>query len=291
VGSPETDPELAAALARALARLGIRPVLWAYRELGSTQDRARELIRAGAPEWTVVLARAQSGGRGRLGARWESPAHQGLYMSVVLVPEVAAERLPELTLVAAVAAADALRRSGVPVQLKWPNDLMVAGAKLGGILGELERAPGGGLAVALGIGVNLAQRPGDFPAALRRRATSVRRITGSTPALERVAGAIARALARRDRQWRARGLTPALRRFRTLSPMVRGATIRVEAADGVFRARTIGLDAGGALRVRRADGAVEALTAGAVHLLRLPAQPSAGVLEQQHGGRRAGRRK
>jgi BirA family transcriptional regulator, biotin operon repressor / biotin---[acetyl-CoA-carboxylase] ligase len=106
-----------------------------HEEVGSTQQRARELARAGAPHGTLVVSKVQTGGRGRLGRRWGSPAG-GLWMSLVLRPGISTRVAARVTQTAAVGVAKALREIGVEAKIKWPNDLLVDGRKICGILAE-----------------------------------------------------------------------------------------------------------------------------------------------------------
>jgi BirA family transcriptional regulator, biotin operon repressor / biotin---[acetyl-CoA-carboxylase] ligase len=106
-----------------------------HEEIGSTQERARELAREGAPHGALVLSKVQTGGRGRLGRPWGSPAG-GLWMSLVLRPDVPAGVAARITQAAAVGVAKALRELGVEACIKWPNDLLVGGRKVCGILAE-----------------------------------------------------------------------------------------------------------------------------------------------------------
>lgn len=124
-----------AALVEALASRGgprLPDVEW-HQTIGSTSDRLKQLARAGAPEWTAVLADRQTSGRGREGRTWQSPAG-GLYLSVLLRPR--AEPVSLLPLAAGVAVAEAVAGFGVACQLKWPNDVLASGRKLAGILAE-----------------------------------------------------------------------------------------------------------------------------------------------------------
>ena len=141
-------------------------------ELGSTNDHLKELARQGAPEGLVVLAERQTAGRGRLGRSFQSPAGLGLWMSILLRPDCPPERLPRVTALTAVACTGAIRSiCGVEAGIKWPNDLVCRGRKLCGILTELE-SDGQGLAVVIGIGLNVAHRREDFPPELRETGTS-----------------------------------------------------------------------------------------------------------------------
>ena len=147
--------------------------LYCYEELGSTNDRARELAEEGVEHGTVVVAETQTAGRGRRGRPWVSPPGKNLYLSVVLRPELAPVQASELTLVASLAVCDALRQAGVDAGIKWPNDLVASGKKIAGILTELAAEPERVHWVVVGVGVNVNARAEDFPEELRREATSV----------------------------------------------------------------------------------------------------------------------
>jgi BirA family biotin operon repressor/biotin-[acetyl-CoA-carboxylase] ligase len=130
--------------------------------VASTQELARELARAGTPHGTLVVAGVQEGGRGRLGRRWGSP-EGGLWMSLVLRPGLAAGLASRITQTAAVGVAGALWEIGVEARIKWPNDLLVGGKKICGILAESGVGPGGRLDYAvLGIGMNANLDPSDL---------------------------------------------------------------------------------------------------------------------------------
>jgi BirA family biotin operon repressor/biotin-[acetyl-CoA-carboxylase] ligase len=132
--------------------------LVALDSVGSTNDEAGRLADSGAPEGTFVWAREQTGGRGRRGRRWASPAGN-LYCSTILRPDCAAPRAAELGFVAALAVAD-LVHDGRSVRVKWPNDVLVDGGKLAGILPESSIAQDGRVEhVVLGIGVNVGFAP------------------------------------------------------------------------------------------------------------------------------------
>jgi len=147
------------------------------RRTGSTNDEARRLAVAGAPDRTAVLAEEQSAGRGRRGARWVSPAGRNGLVSALLRPggDLPLEHWPRLTLAAALAGCDALEAVtglGGRAEVKWPNDLYLSGRKVAGILVESAMDAGGG-AVVIGCGFNLNVMPDDFPEELRPSATSV----------------------------------------------------------------------------------------------------------------------
>jgi BirA family biotin operon repressor/biotin-[acetyl-CoA-carboxylase] ligase len=154
-----------------------------HEELRSTQERARELARVGAPHGTLVVSKVQTGGRGRLGRRWGSPPG-GLWMSLVIRPGISTEMAARITQASAVGVAKALREFGAEVWIKWPNDLLVDGRKVCGILAESSsenvpvaakragRGEGRQLDfVVLGVGVNCNLDPEDLGVVGREVAT------------------------------------------------------------------------------------------------------------------------
>jgi BirA family transcriptional regulator, biotin operon repressor / biotin---[acetyl-CoA-carboxylase] ligase len=150
-----------------------------FETLDSTNDLAKELAVQGAPEGTVVVAEAQTGGRGRLGREWNSPPGVGLYVSLVLRPMLPPMELPQITLTTAVAVVRAVRRvTGVAPGIKWPNDLLVNGKKLGGILTEMETESDRIRHVVVGLGLNV-NNP-EFPPELAATATSLTLTAGGT---------------------------------------------------------------------------------------------------------------
>jgi BirA family biotin operon repressor/biotin-[acetyl-CoA-carboxylase] ligase len=208
----------------------------------STQGTVFELAAAGAPDRTVVVADYQAAGRGRRGRAWDAPAGTSLLVSILLRPLGPPPRWSGYSLVSALAVADALAQvADLGARLKWPNDVLVGGRKIAGILLESRLAAGArdGV-VAVGIGVNLRQRA--FPAGLAARATSVVLETGRL--VERDA-ALAALLAAFD-AWRARlegeGLGPVRDRWLALADTI-GRRVSVDGVSGV----AVDLDADGAL--------------------------------------------
>ncbi len=149
-----------------VGKLGVE--LHAYPSLGSTNDRAAELARAGAPEGTLVVADEQTAGRGRSGRRWHSPAGSGLALSLVLRPaRLGSREIAALGVIGALGSIEALTELGLQPELKWPNDVLLDGAKVGGILAEASWTNSQLDHVILGIGLNVSktQMPEvDFPA-------------------------------------------------------------------------------------------------------------------------------
>jgi BirA family biotin operon repressor/biotin-[acetyl-CoA-carboxylase] ligase len=172
-------------LARAWGAASLR----VFAQLGSTNDFARGLAAAGAPAGTVVLAEEQVAGRGRAGRAWSSPPGLGLWVSVVARPTGDPSLLPLRVGLAVAEALDPFL-GGSPAQLKWPNDLLVDGRKLGGILCEGSWEAGGAGFVIVGVGLNVLHAASDFPAEIRERASSIALAAGAAPERRAVAGAV-----------------------------------------------------------------------------------------------------
>ncbi len=212
--------------------------LHAHDSLGSTNDEARRLAAEGAPHGTVVTARRQTAGRGRLGRSWSSPPGN-LYASFLLRPGVPAARASELGFVAAVAVAescDALLPPRQRVSLKWPNDVLLDGAKLAGILAEMTDDG----VVVVGIGLNVEWAPDGLPYSATDLCAHAHVSVGA--ALQAVADAMARRMA----GWQVDGFDPVRHAWMARGP-ARGAPLAVRIGAAQFAGRYAGLDECGAL--------------------------------------------
>jgi BirA family biotin operon repressor/biotin-[acetyl-CoA-carboxylase] ligase len=217
-----------------------------YDKIGSTNDEAMDLARAGATHGTVVWAREQTAGRGRQARRWHSPVGN-LYASILLRLDAPPSRVAELSLVAALAVADAVDRflpDGAKAELKWPNDVLVAGAKIAGIL--LESAD---TAVVVGIGINVVRAPLDAPYPVTCLADCI----AAAPVPEATLQVLLRSLAGRLADWQDAGFAQTrcawLARAHPL-----GSPIRISVGDKWIAGRFAGLAPDGALLVETADG-------------------------------------
>lgn len=226
---------------------GLRPRLpAAYRLLsfdtvGSTNDEAKRLARAGAEAGALVWAREQSAGRGRRGRRWVSPPGN-LYLSLVLRPACPASRAAQLGFVAALAVGDTLAALD-RLFYKWPNDVLVAGRKIAGILLESEMGSGGALAfLVVGVGVNLASAPEDA----ELPATSVAIETGTAPSPVTALEAFARHFELWLERWRRDGFAPVRSAWRARAVGL-GGPIRVRLDNTTLAGRFIDIDEEGAL--------------------------------------------
>ena len=208
----------------------------------STQTTAFALAADGAEDRTVVVADYQASGRGRRGRAWEAPPGQSLLCTILVRPRLAPPQWPAYSLVAAVAVAETLARTAaLAARLKWPNDVLIAGRKIAGILLESRVVGDTSTAViAIGIGINLAQRA--FPAALAARATSIAIEAGRTVARDATLGALLEAFD----GWRARlegeGMAPVRARWLALADTI-GRRVSIDGVSGV----AVDLDPDGAL--------------------------------------------
>jgi BirA family transcriptional regulator, biotin operon repressor / biotin---[acetyl-CoA-carboxylase] ligase len=230
----------------------------------STQAALGTLARAGAPEGTVVTARHQTAGRGRHGHRWWDAPGDSLLLSILLKPRAAPAAIPPLCLVAGLAVTDALQ-SGASVagRLRWPNDVLVGGRKLCGILAQAVFGSGHpGSHVVLGIGINVNQTA--FPRDLADAATSLRLVTGRSMEIGQLQAAVLGALDRRYRQWLAAGFEQMRGewglRASTIGQPMRTADGRVGIAVDVAEDGALLVETGDGVRTRVMS--VEALGAG-----------------------------
>ena len=247
-----------------LQRFG-RP-LYYFNEIGSTNDFAATLAEHGAPEGATVVASAQSSGRGRMGRDWFSPHGAGLYVSVVCRDAAAA---PFLTLAGGVAVADGIRvASGLPVQIKWPNDVIVVdgyGAprrrKLAGILAEGSSTGEGLQHVVLGFGVNL--RSAAYPPGLADRATSIETELGRAPDAAAVLVETLAALDSLVAELSTGTSQPLLTRWRALAPSAQGTAVTWDTPSGPASGTSAGIADDGALLVRTSRG-IERIMSGEI---------------------------
>jgi BirA family transcriptional regulator, biotin operon repressor / biotin---[acetyl-CoA-carboxylase] ligase len=261
-------------IAEAVSRSGHRLWMFAdrlhwYFDVPSTNDVAAMLAESGAAEGTVVAADAQSAGRGRLGRHWSSPRGAGLYVSIVLRPRPEAAAL--LTLAAGVAVCEAIRAAtGLTPDLKWPNDALIAGRKVAGILAEAGTTwsppsdaivPHGLPHVVLGIGINVGQAA--YPADIAATATSIEAELGRPVDRGLVCAELLNALAIRYTEIQEGATVPVLEAWRRFGAVTLRRMVEWETGEGPHRGIARDIDHTGALLVETPDGSTR-LIAGAV---------------------------
>jgi len=234
-----------------------------YAQTDSTNTRARELAAAGAPGGTVITAAEQTDGRGRQGRTWTAPPGKALLYSALLRPLNDRHLMLPLAVPLAVCEAAEALRPGLECGVKWPNDVLVAGRKLAGIL--IEARPRDGWAV-IGVGLNLTIAPDEFPPELRDTGTSIwPDLSGAVPSVGHpdIRNSPAGVLSERLGAWVEASADEVLAAWRERDALV-GREIAWEGGSGVAD----GVDERGFLLVRLADGDRVALGAGEVHLTR-----------------------
>ena len=225
-----------------------------FYKIGSTNAAAMAASAEGAPEGTVFLAEEQTAGRGRGANSWQSQRSAGIYCSVILRPALPPSDVLTLSLAVGLAAQSAIREvdSRIPVDLKWPNDVLIHGKKVCGILAEMNAEATRVRYIVVGIGINVNQS--NFPRELL--ATSLQLTTGSEWSRVELAGALLKSL---DREYRQLADDPELkesilRRFAENSSWVLGKRVRIEENGSAFEGTTEGLDPRGFLQVRTPYG-------------------------------------
>ncbi|PKK86262.1 MAG: biotin--[acetyl-CoA-carboxylase] ligase [Thermoplasmata archaeon HGW-Thermoplasmata-1] len=237
-----------------------------YASLESTNTEGKRLARNGAGERTVVVADIQSGGRGRIGRRWESPLG-GAWFSIILRPRVPANEVPSLALVAGIAVAKALRSLGMNrAMIKWPNDVNIDGKKICGILAESasDCSEGGrdgvGFAV-IGIGINVKNPVASLPETIRERSASVAG-EGSDESVENVIGEVLSAFDGLYEIFTASGFRVLRNEWLKLSETA-GMRVSVEVgAEEKVSGTAIGIGEKGELLIKKDDGEIATILAG-----------------------------
>ena len=234
------------------------PLVELHDRLTSTNDRAIELVQAGAPAPAVVLADEQRQGRGRRGKHWHSPPGVGVWLSVLL-RTTASPSLPLRVGLAVSRALELWEPADRRLSLKWPNDLWIDDLKVGGVLCEQQQGH-----CVVGVGLDVTQGREEFPEEIRGHCTSLRGAGWSVPSRLALAGAVATSiigiaadepLSEDERTaWHARDA-------------FRGRRVRVQAGDRVHEGRAIGLTPGGALQIEADNGARHSVVAGSVDVV------------------------
>ncbi len=236
-------------------------------EISSTNQLAQQMAAEGASEGLVVLAESQSSGRGRMGRRWESPAGVNIYCSVLLKPQIPPRQASQLTFLTAVATAETLKQHcGLDARVKWPNDILVGGRKIAGLLNELSAETEQIHALVLGIGINVNMQVEQFPEDLRYPATSVRIETGSVCSRLPLVRLLLQTVDTLYAEYLEQGFLPLRRRWEGLFDLL-DRQVEVDLGQRTISGVVGGLEPDGALKLFLPDGSVERVTAGDVRPL------------------------
>jgi BirA family biotin operon repressor/biotin-[acetyl-CoA-carboxylase] ligase len=230
---------------------------------GSTNDVARELALDGAPEGTVVIAEAQTKGRGRLQRSWVSPPLRNLYLSAVLRPAIEPALAAQIGLVAGLATAEAVREWSGDAAIKWPNDVVIGRRKVAGLLTEMDAGDDLVRFVVAGIGVNLNSTEDDFPPELRSKAVSLGTCAGAPIDRTGFAERLLSQLEERYDCFLAEGFAALRPAWQSLSCLT-GRNVQIDNGGQRQEGLVIGIAADGALLLRRGDGSESRIVAGDV---------------------------
>jgi BirA family biotin operon repressor/biotin-[acetyl-CoA-carboxylase] ligase len=272
LGSPGFSPEEL----RESLKGGLGREIVFHGQTTSTNETAMALASGGAPHGTVVVADSQSGGKGRLGRKWASPPGCNIYMSVILRPSIPPRDAPLLTLLAAVSSALALRRAtGIEAMIKWPNDIVARGRKIGGVLLEMRGEPDRVAYAVLGVGINVNMKRKALPVDVRPHATSVLEETGGEyPRAGLMAGVLDELSSGLDALEK-EGAAPLIGKCRELSSTLR-KRVRVKTGSETFTGTALDMDHEGRLLVRTQKGEVRRVSSGDVEMLRAVRHSSPG---------------
>jgi len=254
-----------------LSRLGKTSIVGrdirVFEKTTSTNDVVEKLARDGVKEGVVVFAESQTKGRGRLGRKWISPSRKGLWFSVLLRPELRTQSATRLTIMAATSLARAIcRQTRLVPAIKWPNDVLVGGKKVAGILTELQGELDRIKFIILGMGVDVNVALNEFPAEFRDLATSLRIETGASILRAELAVAILREMDD-DYARICSGEFEALADEWEGQCSTIGQNVVIRVGDRQIRGRAESLDADGALLLRTQHGHLERITGGDVTTL------------------------
>lgn len=228
----------------------------------STNLRIRELAKAQAPAGTLYGAEVQTAGRGRRGRSWHTPAGEALAMSFLLYPDCAPDRASMLSLVAGLGVAQGCQELGIPVQVKWPNDVVLSGKKLCGILTEMQADPEKIHFVVVGIGINVNLK--EIPEELQQVATSLYQETGREWERETVMACALNHIEKNYEIFQQTADLSGLQKEYESFLVNCGRQVRIEAGKDSFTGTAMGINPMGELLVKREDGSVCPVCAGEV---------------------------
>ncbi len=235
-----------------------------FQTIDSTNSVAYQMALRGAAEGEIVVAESQENGRGRLGRHWSSPLFLNLYLSVILRPQIPPHQASLITLMAAVAAADAIERfSGLHPAIKWPNDILLEDRKAAGLLNEIHSETDRIHFVILGIGVNLNMDGKSFPKEIREVATSLKREMGQTISRKDFLGSLLGKLEEWYEIFLKEGGGVILEEWRKRAN-VEGKRVKVSSFGETLIGRAIDVDSDGALILEVGGGERRRIVAGDV---------------------------
>ncbi|OUZ37857.1 biotin--[acetyl-CoA-carboxylase] ligase [Solibacillus kalamii] len=239
-----------------------------YETVESTQLVAHELIRAGAPDGTVVIAEHQTAGRGRMMREWESTEGQGIWMTVIIRPDVAPHQAPQFTLVTAVAIVEAMKSSfkNFTPEIKWPNDILINGKKTTGILTEMVAEADRIQALLIGIGINVNQKIDDFPEQLQTIATSIAIEEGEPVERVHFVANVLESLEKYSDEYVKNGFGQIKQLWEQSSGTI-GKRVKATTLREVVEGEAVSITESGVLEIRQANGEIKGIYSADIELL------------------------
>lgn len=239
-----------------------------FHSLDSTNTKAYELAVRGAEEGEVVIAESQNRGKGRLGRVWFSPPYVNLYLSIILRPKIPPHQASLITLLAAVATAKAIERCAeLKPLIKWPNDLLLGGRKIAGLLNEIQSETDRIHFVILGIGVNLNLDEETFPKEIRSLATSIKRETGQSISRKEFLTMLLQQLEEGYDRFLKEGGDPVLKAWKERAQL-EGKTVKVTSFGETLSGTAVDIDSDGALLLKMEDGHQKRIVAGDIEYIK-----------------------
>jgi BirA family biotin operon repressor/biotin-[acetyl-CoA-carboxylase] ligase len=233
-----------------------------YQETGSTNDEAFRLGMEGAPEGTVVVANSQSAGKGRLQRSWFSPPSSNIYTSVILRPEFNPADAPRITIMAGLAAAQTIETCCPrKARIKWPNDILLDGKKICGILAQMQAGEDKIDFVILGIGINVNVATDEFPPEIRNTATSIAVQTGAFHSRQDLLITLYKNLSKWYKALTSNGFEMIREEWLKMASLI-GCETQVKFGNEIIKGKALGIDERGALVISDSKGKVLKILAG-----------------------------
>ncbi len=267
--SKDSDPITADEIRKGLCTkvFGKQNIIY-LKETDSTNTRAKELAAEGAPEGTLVIAEKQTKGRGRRGRNWFSPPGDGIYISLILRPAISPGETPRITLMTAVVLAEALiSLMKLKLSIKWPNDILVNGKKLAGILTEISTEMDAVNYIVVGLGLNVNTRFENFPQEIKKSATSILIETGNRAPRIKLIQKCLKLYEQYYDMFKKNNFEPIMNRWRELADII-GKQIKVDVIGKTHIGEVVDVDNDGVLILKDDQGMLQRIFSGDVTLAR-----------------------